>query len=390
MKTHRRFWLGWALALAALTAVAAWGISQWNLSRYTQAVSDRLVLLGELRRGALQQYLDTASAELRFWSTSPGLLAMHQRLVQEWVVDDDAGHARELRRLYIHDNPHPLGQRADLLQATDATYCVLHAQMHEMARQFVTERGYYDFFLIGVDGYIEYTVEKEDDFATNLVDGPYSETGLAEVFHAAVENPGKVAISDLERHSPSNQAPALFLATALQQPSGEITGVVAFQLPTGRFLDIMSYTSGMGETGETYLVGEDRLMRSNSRFIEGSTVLEQTVNSDTVALALAGEEGVQFTLDYRDVEVLSAFTAVAVGEHRWALMAEIDREEVVSGAAGERPALAGILALFYGLSLWSVWYWRGRELPDPSSEVASMSPDAVLGAGDDGGGMGGA
>ena len=89
MMSDRRFWLGWAVALAVVTAVAAWGISQWNLSRYSQLVADRLVLLGELRRGALQGYLDTASSELRFWSTSPGLLEMHGRLVQEWIVDDD-------------------------------------------------------------------------------------------------------------------------------------------------------------------------------------------------------------------------------------------------------------------------------------------------------------
>jgi methyl-accepting chemotaxis protein len=390
MMSDRRFWLGWAAALAVVTAVAAWGITQWNLSRYSQLVADRLVLLGELRRGALQGYLDTASSELRFWSTSPGLLEMHGRLVQEWIVDDDAAHALELRRAYIVDNPHPLGQRAELLQATDGNYCLLHAELHQMARQFVTERGYYDFFLIGVDGYINYTVEKEDDFATNLVDGPYSDTALADVFHAAVENPGTVAISDLERYAPSSDAPALFMATALQGDAGEITGVLAFQLPTDRFLDIMNYTSGMGETGETYLVGTDYLMRSNSRFIEQSTVLEQAVNSDTVDLALGGEEGVQYTLDYRDVEVMSAFTSLPVGDTRWALMAEIDREEVVAGAAGERPALAGILALFYGLSLWSIWYWRGRELPDPAGDGIGLSPDTAIGAVDDGGGMGGA
>ncbi len=279
-------------------------------------MADRLVLLGELRRGALTEYLDTASAELKFWSTSPGLLDMHQRLVQEWIVADDEAHASQLRMAYIDDNPHPLGRRGELVQATDASYCLLHAELHEMARQFVTERGYYDFFLIGVDGYIEYTVEKEDDFATNLVDGPYSETGLAEVFHEAVENPGEVAISDLERYSPSADAPALFMAIALQGAANEVTGVLAFQLPTDRFLAIMNYTSGMGETGETYLVGADQLMRSNSRFIEESTVLEQPVNSETVQLALAGEEGVRYTFDYRDVEVLSAFTSVPVGEHR--------------------------------------------------------------------------
>jgi len=388
MMSNRRFWVGWAVALAALTLALAWGISQWNLSRYTRLVEDRLVLLGELRRGAVQNYLTTASAELKFWSTSPGLLDMHARLVQAWIVADDEMHAAALRQAYIDNNPHPLGERAELLQADDSQYSKLHAEMHQMARRFVTERGYYDFFLIGVDGYIEYTVEKEDDFATNLVDGPYAETGLAEVFHAAVEKPGEVALSDLERYAPSSDAPALFMAIALQSSENEVSGVLAFQLPTDRFLDIMNYTSGMGETGETYLVGDDQLMRSNSRFIETSTVLVQPVDSHTVKLALAGEEGVEYTLDYRDVEVLSAYTSIDVGETRWALMAEIDRTEVEQGAAGERPALAGILSLFYGLSLWSVWYWRGREMPEAGDDAANLAPEGALSVADEGGGLG--
>lgn len=389
MISNRRFWLRWALALALVTLAVAWGISQWHLSRYTRLIEDRLVLLGDLRSGAVQNYLTTASAELKFWSSSPGLLDLHQRLVQAWIVDDDEAHAQALRRVYIVDNPYPVGERAELLQADDSPYSLLHAEMHEMARRFVTERGYYDFFLIGMDGYIEYTVEKEDDFATNLVDGPFADTGLATVFHRAVERPEEVALSDLERYAPSSDAPALFMAIALQEADGGVTGVLAFQLPTDRFLEIMNYTSGMGETGETYLVGEDKLMRSNSRFFDTSTVLVQSVDSATVRLALAGQQGVQYTQDYRGVEVLSAYSSIEVGDNRWALMAEIDRAEVQQGAAGERPALAGILSLFYGLSLWSVWYWRGRTLPNAAQDVASLAPEGALQVADDAaGGLG--
>ncbi len=101
--------------------------------------------------------------------------------------------------------------------------------------------------------------------------------------------------------------------------------------------------------------------------------------------------GMKIAIKDRQRSNRSAFTSVPVGEHRWALMAEIDREEVVAIAAKERPALAGILALFYGLSLWSVWYWRGRELPQAGGDMTALSTDNALGVADDGGGgMGGA
>ena len=82
---------------------------------------------------------------------------------------------------------------------------------------FVTERGYYDFFLISPEGDVLYTVEKEADFATNLETGAWRETGLAEVFRQAKRKrrEGGIVISDMQAYQPSNGAPAIFMATAM-------------------------------------------------------------------------------------------------------------------------------------------------------------------------------
>ena len=179
----------------------------------------------------------------------------------------------------------------------------------------------------------------------------------------------------MEAYGPSDGKPAIFMARPLLGANGELLGVIAFQLPTAQILSIMNYTSGMGETGETYLVGQDHLMRSDSRFTEETAVLRQSVESKTVTKALSGQRGVDFLSDYREVEVLSAYANLEVGETSWAVMAEIDRDEISLGAAGDRPNLTGILLFFYGLSLWSVWYWRGRHLSGDNSEYAGLDLD---------------
>ncbi|NCF16997.1 MAG: hypothetical protein GWP63_02070 [Haliea sp.] len=385
MNSTLRFWLAWSAGLGLALALMVWALLQWYLSNHSQLVADRLQLLGELRRGAVQEYFATASAELRFWSSNQDMVHAQEKLVEIWGSDPRV--AARVRQAYVEDNPHPAGFRLNLDDAEDGTeYSEYHALMHARARLFVTERGYYDFFLISPDGDVLYTVEKEADFATNLESGPWRDSGLGEVFRRAKRERTNqsIVVSDMRPYEPSDGDPAMFVATAVYAAAGEFLGVIAFQLPTDSILGIMNYTSGMGETGETYLVGQDKLMRSDSRFTDESTVLRQTVDTPTVRRALEGEQAQAFIDDYRGVEVLSVSLPMEVGDTRWAVMAEIDRSEIATIAASDRPAMAAPLMFIYGLSLWSVWYWRGRTLPEEDVQYAGLD----FGDGD-GGGMDG-
>ncbi|MEP0202649.1 MAG: cache domain-containing protein [Halioglobus sp.] len=356
------------------------------MSNYKAQVADRLQLLNELRRGALEQYFATAEAELTFWGTSNDIVDAQIRLNEVWAQTSSNAVSSAVRTDYITNNPNPVGKYRELMQAGESDYDLIHAALHPIATKFVTQRGYYDFFLISPDGVITYSVEKELDYASNLMDGPYRDSGLAHSFRQALASPDQPALSDMESYAPSQGAPAIFLARALRDDSGVVIGVIAFQLPTTKILEIMNYDSGMGETGETYLVGPDRVMRSNSRFSSESTVLTQVVDTKTVRLALEGEEGVQFVYDYRDVEVLSSYSSINLGGTVWAVMAEIDRTEMIQNAATERPALAGVLMFFYALSLWTLWYWQGRPEVNPDADLSQID---IKGAdfGDDGGNL---
>ncbi len=374
----RKFWLFSCLTLALSTAALAWGLSQWYLSSFTKDVGDRLELLVQLRKGAVEEYFSTAQAELQFWSTNPDILNAQQGFNKAWSESTAEAMAGKIRASYVARNPYQ-GSLFQLDDAGDGTpYSALHAKLHPLTKLFVSERGYYDVFLIGADGDVYYSVEKEKDFGSNLQSGPWRDSGLAEVYNRAVRSRhGEVYFSDMQTYGPSLGAPAIFMARALRGVGGDTLGVIAFQLPTTKILAIMEYLEGMGETGETYLVGQDKLMRSNSRFSDAVSVLAQEVDTAVVSKALAGESGVEFITDYRGVPVMSAYTSLVVGGHTWAVVAEFDREEIVSSAAQERPSLTGALLFIYGLSLWSLWYWRGRDSPGPGGggELADIDLD---------------
>jgi methyl-accepting chemotaxis protein len=345
---------------AVLIAVSGFGIHRISRGHVAHWES-KLTLLASLRTGALQGYFDTVRSEVTFWSLTPDILAAQRDFLRAWaelgLTRTDARDALIAR--YTEKNRFPLGTRHRLFDAgDDSSYNAAHKRFHGTARPFVRQRGYYDFFLISTAGDILYTVGKEADFGTNLNSGPWRNTGLADAFRRALAKADlhAVAFSDMSAYGPSLGDPAVFAATAMVDDAGELLGVLAVQVPLAPIQDIMQFTAGMGDTGETYLVGPDRLMRSQSRFVETSTILSTKVDTDTVRAALAGNAGVARTPDYRGVPVLSAYNNLDLDGVVWAIVAEIDDDEVFEALAVQGGEIAGLGVLLWLLSAWSIFF----------------------------------
>ncbi len=243
-----------------------------------------------------------------------------------------------LQSTYIAGNDHELGQKHRLTRAgTGSSYDQRHTRVHPVLRHYLERFGYYDIFLVDIEsGAVVYSVFKEIDFATSLRDGPHADSGLAEAFRRAAEldEPGRTVMIDYAPYVPSYDAPATFLATPVFDGERKV-GVAVFQLPIDRLNQIMGERAGLGETGETYLVGSDHLMRSDSYLDpENHTVVASfadpdrgSVRTEAVARALEGETGADVIEDYNGNPVLSAFAPVENHGLRWALLAEMDVAE---------------------------------------------------------------
>ena len=166
---------------------------------------------------------------------------------------------------FIANNPKPLGQKDGLTSLDNQTlYSKLHEIYHPPIRDFLQRFEYYDIFLVAPDtGDIIYSVYKELDFSTSLIDGPYADSGIGRVFRQVrnASNEDAVAIADFEHYLPSYEDPAAFIASPIFE-KGEMLGVLIFQMPVDRIKAIMTYGEkwvehGLGASGETYLVGDD-------------------------------------------------------------------------------------------------------------------------------------
>ena len=154
--------------------------------------------------------------------------------------------------------------------------------------------------------------------------------------------------SDFERYAPSNNVPALFAGSPIRSSDGRVIGVFAVQLPAKPINDILRYTEGMGKTGETYIVGNDKTMRSQSRFSNESTLLDTKVDTLSVRRGLGGFDGSHVIPDYRGVPVLSVFSPVDFGGEPWVLLAEIDEAEILASLQIWPALIAALIAAILG------------------------------------------
>jgi methyl-accepting chemotaxis protein len=198
--------------------------------------------------------------------------------------------------------------------------------------------GYYDVFIIDSrNGHVIYSAAKESDYGQNLRTGDLKNSGLGDVFYKTIENK-RATIVDMKPYAPSAGAPAMFIGMPLLTKSNKVEAVLVLQISDAAINKIMKFRKGAGDSEEAYLVGADKLMRSDSFLDSSNHTLKASfanpgqgsVDTDAVKQALSGKTGTEIMKDYNDNSVLSSFTSVKVGEDFiWVLLSEIDESEVM-------------------------------------------------------------
>lgn len=283
----------------------------------------------------------------------------HKHGEEDWS-EDLSGSIAAIALQYHFIVANPAKTRADIDRVpVVGGYGDVHAKYHPFIRNYAKRFGLRDVFLIDMDGNIIYTVAKESDFATNLIDGPYRNANIATAFRnaLAIDGMDDATLQDFAFYPPSDGAPAAFIAAPVFDGEKK-TGVLIFQIPIDKIRAVMTgangwRTEGLGETGETYLVGRDRTMRNDSRFLiedrdsyldmihrngtDQHTVTEIATHNTSILFqevatlgslnALHGKAGRATFDDYRGVRVLAAYSPINLMGTEWAILASISLAE---------------------------------------------------------------
>ncbi len=271
-------------------------------------------------------------------------------------------------------------------------YRRVHDQYHDFLKFYNDQYGYYDLFLIDHQGKVIYSVTKEPDFGTDLTRESH---GLADAFKMATSS-RKVYLTDTAPYAPSNGAPALFVAAPIYQDN-KLFGAVALQISQHAIDEIMQEASGMGETGETYLLGPDYLFRSNSRLSSEETLLSvvadtegpreafrtrsdyEGIYGDYTTSQEAEQQGRNYSDELGGVPVLGMATYIP--ELNWVLVAEIDESEAFAAAYSLKNNVM-ILILMSSLLITIAAFFISKTITNPIKKVVAMVKDIATGDGD--------
>ncbi len=343
-----------ALCVTASVSIAIVGYLDFK-ANVTQETRRNLEVLTQSRGDALLSWFDGLERDVASFGTDPSFVSAVNALSSSFnlMIDSDG-----LQAAYITNNPNPIGQRDRLDQPpASIPYHFQHAQFHPYFRQIRDTVGYYDIFLFNRNGDLIYSVAKEADFATNFANGTYASSGLGDAFQRALDGDvGEVHFVDFTYYTPSAGAAAAFLATPVVDQSGQMIGVAAVQMPSDQIDAIFNQQSGLGQTGQVYVVGSDFLTRSKSRFEDGAPVLTDVSALNHVRDVLGGGQAFQGdALSLSDQRVLSKGALISVFDQQWAVMGEIAATEVQAPTVRARNKMMLVTIIVAGIGAFLGW-----------------------------------
>ncbi|MBT8240677.1 MAG: adenylate/guanylate cyclase domain-containing protein [Acidimicrobiia bacterium] len=325
-------------------------------------------------------------------TVAPALSAIRGRQVTAASLIPRDPAAVHLQANYVAPRAEDVGLLDDA--GDGSRWSELHSSVNQSGIDFAARIGVDDLYLIEPDDKtIVYSTAKDIDFATSLVTGPQSGTALAALINSFGDDSeaGVAAIADFTRYAPAGDEPSLFVASPVVI-RGATAGYVAIRIGPGQISSITTNDGswgGQGDTGETYVVARDGLMRSDARgFIEdensylaavaevesasedqirsmamlGTTVLFQPIDDQDVDRALDEEPGLADATNYLGADVVQALRSLDIDGLDWAIVTEVEAQELDQPIEDFVRNLLVAIALFLVAVTFIAVRWADRLL----------------------------
>ena len=344
--SHKVQWIGVISTVIASVTMGLSGYYQVR-ERLLNELKTELSEILENRTQALEEYIHSIQRDMVILTETPSLTDAVAAFSHAWEVSGE-NPGKQLRERYTEKGHEAAGD--------DTPYGQAYGKYSPWLQTFSQQHGYEDILLLDAVGNVVYSVRNGENFARNVWADNKNNTDLANTFYHAMQSSqkGTQYFIDFKPYAFAGNAPTSFVATPVIR-NGRSVGAVIFQLSVDQINAIFTNPLGLGDYSQSYLVGQDLLMRSNARFSEENTVLTQQVDTPQVHAALEGKSGVVESTGYNGEKVLAGFRPFTVMGIQEAMVAEIDLDKAMVSLVKFRNRLIGsmlvVMVLIGGIGL---------------------------------------
>ncbi|CRK74186.1 methyl-accepting chemotaxis protein [Nereida ignava] len=371
-------WLPIAMVLLAAVSLTITSFFSYHDTREVLLKDAELRLTGLAadRRSKLDLWLEGVDKELETIAEASAAVTALEDFSYAWSGLSSEGSATAaLQRQFIDENPFALGDRDKLeVLKTGGRYSQAHQSHHPVLRTLGERGGYYDLFLIDNSGNVIYSVEKEADFATNILTGPYKSSGLSVAFQKVVqiangELSETAAFTDFEPYAPSAGAPASFVGRPIYSQFGNMAGAVVLQLPTDKVAALLTDSAGLGETGDAFLLSSDGELKTQPRTFADQVPLQAALDETALERLNNSEASVLQAVFFGEPVLVGKATLNFHGT-TWKMVVVSRMSEVFERAAELRNSLIVQVAATLAIIV-VIGFFLARSVSKPLLHVAS-------------------
>ncbi len=201
------------------------------------------------------------------------------------------------------------------------------SELRESFNKYYIEKyfAFYDILFVNTKGIVFYSIRKESDLHSNLLEGDLAGSGLSVCLG---KNPQEEAFVDFQDWEPSSEPAAFFVEPVYKE--GVHTGWIILQCAINKFNTLLAWTEDLGQTGETFLVNQEGYMLTESNFEGASTILKKKLDDRNIQAKFAERQGHRTVTDYRGFTALTSFEVFHFLGTRWLVVAKVDRDEIIT------------------------------------------------------------
>ena len=257
------------------------------------------------------------------------------------------------------------------------------AKYNARLKDITDDNGWYDLFLIHKDGDIVYTAARESDLGMIIPKSELKNSGLGKAFQALQTAADEtIFFADFAPYAPSAGAHAGFMMAKMRDAAGKVAGYVALQIPTDQLNAVIQQRTGLGETGESYLVGSlggTNSLRSD-RVIKKGKVGDQKTD-EFIELAMQGKSGAGIKTGSTGEKEFAYYSPVTIEGVHWCMVTNIAEKEAFAVVSNLRQIVI-ILIIVAAVAVAGLALLVATGLVKPIKATVVMLKDIAEGEGD--------